>query len=183
MDIVQEKKALRKEIKERKRNITQQSKERQAKEVFDLLEGITVFQKARTVLGYWAMPDELPTEEFMNKWCDRKRMLLPVVVGDDLELFEYTGLACLVPQPPFGILEPRGTAQCPPAEVDLVIVPGVAFTYIGHRLGRGRGYYDRLFPRMPKASMIGVCLQEQLVQYVPCEEHDWIMNRVLAGQI
>lgn len=183
MNIVEEKKALRKVIKERKRNLSQEDKERQAKEVYNTLEVLPEFLNARTVLAYWALPDELPTEHFVNEWYLKKRILLPVVVGEDLELHEYSGPSCLQPQPPFGILEPRGTQLVAPNEVDCVIVPGVAFDDAGHRLGRGRGYYDRLFPKMPDALRIGVCLGEQMVENVPCEVHDCTMHRVLSGRI
>lgn len=183
MDIVEKKKALRKEIKARKKLISEESKARQAQDVFEALESLVEFQQARTILGYWALPDELPTAEFMNKWSTHKRLLLPVVVGDDLELFAYTGAACLEPQPPFGILEPRGTELVAPESVELVIVPGVAFDTEGHRIGRGRGYYDRLFTKMPHAIRIGVCLGEQMVNAVPCEAHDLCMNYVLHGNV
>lgn len=181
MNIVEEKKALRKKIKERKKSISQENKAQQASVVFNTLESLPSFRQSQTVLGYWALPDELPTAEFMTAWCSRKRMLLPVVVGDELELFEYTGISCLVPQPPFGILEPRGTARVAPETVDLVIVPGVVFDYMGNRIGRGRGYYDRLFPKMPNAERIGVCFGEQMVNIVPCEKHDLPMDIVLPG--
>ena len=183
MDIVEKKKALRKEIKARKKSISEESKARQAQNVFEALESLEEFRQASTILGYWALPDELPTAEFMNKWYSHKRLLLPVVIGDDLELFAFTGAACLVPQPPFGILEPRGTELVAPESVELVIVPGVAFDTEGHRIGRGRGYYDRLFTKMPHAIRIGVCLGEQMVNDVPCEAHDLRMNYVLHGNI
>ena len=152
MDIREDKKALRQEIKRRKAGLTQAEMERQARDVFSQLTSQTIFREAATLLAYWALPDELPTEGFINSWyaAPGKRFLLPVVKGNDLELYEYTGPACLHPQPPFGILEPQGT----------------------QRVGRGRGYYDRLLPQMPQAIKVGVCLREQLVAHVPCEAHD-----------
>ena len=60
-------------------------------------------------------------------------------------------------------------------------MPGVVFDYMGNRIGRGRGYYDRLFPKMPNAERIGVCFGEQMVDIVPCEKHDLPMDIVLPG--
>lgn len=179
MDIREDKKALRQEIKRRKAGLTQAEMERQARDVFSQLTSQTIFREAATLLAYWALPDELPTEGFINSWyaAPGKRFLLPVVKGNDLELYEYTGPACLHPQPPFGILEPQGTQRVAAGEVDLVIVPGVAFSSTERqRLGRGRGYYDRLLPQMPQAIKVGVCLREQLVAHVPCEAHDLPME-------
>lgn len=177
-DIVEQKKALRAQIKERKKTLTPANIEQQARDTFTKFSSFEPFLRATTILAYWSLPDELPTHEIVNYWLETtsKRILLPVVNGNDLELYEYTGPECLQPQPPFGILEPRGTQRVDPSEVDLVVVPGVAFDLAKHRLGRGRGYYDRLFPQMPNATRVGVCLSEQVVSAIPCEPHDLPMD-------
>lgn len=182
MDTVEQKKALRALIKARKKNLTPQEKERQAKVVAEQIwepvtYGLVESSDYDTTLCYWALPDELPTHDIINQLLAyKKRVVLPVVTGDELELFEYTGESCLQPQPPFGILEPRGTARVDPAEIGIAIIPGVAFDEDWRRLGRGRGYYDRLFPQMPQAYKIGVCFAEQIVDCVPCEPHDVTMD-------
>ena len=72
----------------------------------------------------------------------------------------------------FGIPEPGGEA-IDPQSIDAVIVPGLAFTPDGQRLGQGGGYYDQFMPLLRKdCSTIGVCFQEQLVAEVPAEAHD-----------
>lgn len=145
-----------------------------------LLAEPTVLQ-ASTVLAYWAMPSELPVGAFIEAWRSAgKRIALPVVEGDDLTLFEYTGLNCLKEVPPFGILEPRGTPSIAPEAIDVVVVPGMAFDALGGRLGHGKGFYDRLFPRTPDAKLIGVCLSCQLVDRVPMEPHDRRVDLVIA---
>lgn len=177
--ITDAKKALRREMKARKAGVSRGEMERQARDVFSQLTKHPFFERAKTLLVYWSLPDELPTEEFINTWYSShgKRFLLPVVRGEELELYEYLGPSCLQPQPPFGILEPQGTARVSAGEVDLVIVPGVAFSgSTRQRLGRGRGYYDRLLPQMPNAIKVGVCLREQVVASVPCEPHDLAMD-------
>ncbi len=177
--LIAEKQVLRKSIKAAKQRLTSEEKQARARIVFDELVSLPEFTKAETILCYWALPDELPTAEFMNAYVHDKQLLLPVVTGDVLELYEYTGEICLQPQPPFGILEPRGTARIAPEQVDMAIVPGVAFDTQGGRLGRGRGYYDRLFPLLPQAFRVGVCFREQMVAHIPCEAHDVRMHKVL----
>jgi 5-formyltetrahydrofolate cyclo-ligase len=80
----------------------------------------------------------------------------------------------------FGIREPTSTAVVLPFNrLDLVLVPGLGFTPDGHRLGRGRGYYDRLLADVPGLKC-GVGFDQQLVDTIPCEPHDIILDCVLT---
>ena len=83
----------------------------------------------------------------------------------------------------YGIPAPIGPAEAP-VLIDLVIVPGVAFTSDGHRLGQGGGYYDRFLPRVrPDCVVVGVCFAEQIVDALPAEAHDRLMNRVVTDAV
>jgi 5-formyltetrahydrofolate cyclo-ligase len=64
-------------------------------------------------------------------------------------------------------------------EIDLAVIPGVAFDRLGARLGRGKGYYDRLLSQMPNAYKIGICFPFQLLERLPSEPHDVLMNEVI----
>ena len=77
----------------------------------------------------------------------------------------------------FGIPEP--TTQPYEGHIDLIIVPAVAFDKEGHRLGRGGGYYDRFLKKYPRATLIGVGYDFQLVEKVPTERHDRKMHRIV----
>jgi 5-formyltetrahydrofolate cyclo-ligase len=69
-----------------------------------------------------------------------------------------------------------------PFEPDLVLVPGLAFTRDGHRLGRGGGFYDRLLAgRAKEAVKIGICFELQLVESLPVEPHDIVLDLVVSG--
>ncbi len=182
MDLREEKRALRRLIKERKAQLSRQDMEREAAGVFSAVAALPAFREANTVLAYWAMDDELPTASFVDGLVGSKRIALPVVQGEDLLLMEYTGRACLQRVPPFGIEEPQDTPVIPPSDVDLVLVPGVAFDPRGNRMGRGRGFYDRLFAQMPDVATVGVCLSVQLVESVPTEAHDVPMDYMVWGQ-
>ena len=81
---------------------------------------------------------------------------------------------------PFGILEPLGQAIDPRA-IDAVVVPGLAFTAQGHRLGQGGGFYDRFLPTVrDDCATIGVCFEPQLLQTLPNEEHDRRVQMVIT---
>jgi 5-formyltetrahydrofolate cyclo-ligase len=78
-----------------------------------------------------------------------------------------------------GVVTPEDDPD--PASVDVVVVPGVAFTPAGDRLGQGGGWYDRFLCRLAPATLtIGVCFAEQLVDELPCESHDVRVGRVVT---
>ena len=83
----------------------------------------------------------------------------------------------------YGIPAPIGPPE-DPGLLDLVVVPGVAFTRDGKRLGQGGGYYDRFLPRVrPDCVVVGVCFAEQIVDALPAEPHDRQMSRVVTDAV
>lgn len=112
-----------------------------------------------------------------------KQFVLPCVVDDcNLELRAYTGPADLEVRGRYRIPEPTGPLFTDLAAIDLALIPGMAFDREGHRLGRGKGYYDRLlanpaFSRIPK---IGLCFDFQLIDSVDHEPHDVMMDHVVV---
>lgn len=158
------------ELRRRMRMLSRERLDESCSGTLEALEARDEFVSAHTVLIYMALPDEVPTEEFIRKWSSSKRIVLPVVRGTELELREYDPLK-LAPGA-FGILEPgEDSALVDPSEIELAVLPGMAFDRCGSRLGRGKGYYDRLLPslRCPKA---GLCQPWRIVPSVPSEPWD-----------
>ncbi|MFW5754077.1 MAG: 5-formyltetrahydrofolate cyclo-ligase, partial [Marinilabiliaceae bacterium] len=153
--IKEEKKKLRKKIKELKKQHTPEDLKEYGQKVMAATENLPRFQQARTIFIYWSLPDEVPTHEFIEKWGQEKQFILPRIAGDHLELREYHGFDTLEKGPSFGILEPTGPVFSRPEEIDLALVPGLAFTPRGERLGRGGGYYDRTLPLLINAFKAG----------------------------
>lgn len=147
-------------------------------DILNQLEQHPAFCAAKTILLYHSMKDEVFTHSFIEKWSKSKHILLPVVKGDDLELCSYSTIDDLAIGA-YGILEPVGTPFREYDKIDLVIVPGVAFDSSGCRLGRGKGYYDRLLPKIA-APKIGICFPFQLVDEIPTEELDVRMDQVIC---
>ena len=105
------------------------------------LEQTELFQAASCIALYHAIAGEVQTAGFIEKWYQKKKLLLPLIVGDDLRLLLYEGPESLKPGP-FGILEPKADGiEVPKNEIDLIIVPGVAFDKDKNRMGRGRGFH------------------------------------------
>lgn len=173
---------LRHLIRQRKQLFTIDERESQSYEIMRLLEDHPVFQKAHVVLLYASLPDEVQTMEFIAKWQGRKQILLPVVVGDALEVREYAVGASLE-QGRLGIPEPRlGRIVTDYSVIDLAIIPGVAFTMDGKRLGRGKGYYDRLLshPSFGDIYKLGICYSFQLLSELPTSSYDVSLDEILT---
>jgi len=143
------------------------------------LEAHPAFRAANTILLYHSLKDEVDTHDFIEKWSRQKHILLPVVVEDNLELRTYTGPHDLHIGA-YGIEEPSGEPFTDYAAIELAVIPGVAFGKDGNRLGRGKGYYDRLLPHLPAAYKIGICFPFQLVEEVPAEAFDIRMDEIIA---
>lgn len=175
-----EKQELRKQIRAAKRAVPFCDKCERSQPIMHQVELLPQFQQSATVLLYWSMEDEVQTHDFVNRWYQEKRLLLPCVDGDDLRLRQYTGPECLKAGEQFGIGEPTGPEFTELEKVDLIIVPGVAFDRKRNRMGRGRGFYDRLLKSTPNAFKVGVGFDFQLVDEVPVEPFDVAMDRVIV---
>lgn len=178
-----EKQELRKEIRRKKQSYPKEQLEKWSQAVCHLLEQTEEFQKAETVLLYYALPDEVDTAPLIRKYANRKQILLPVVCGDDLVVRRYQNEQTLSAENPFGIPEPEGeNVNLSKTNIDLVVVPGMAFTTDGCRLGRGKGYYDRLLshPELQSVRRIGICFPFQLLPELPVEAHDIRMHRIVT---
>lgn len=169
------KKELRQLIRSRKALCLTDERERLSLEICQRVQETPQWQDAKVVLLYHALPDEVNTKPLLN--AIGKRILLPVVVGDDLEVREYDGTTS---EGAFHIQEPMGNAFTNYDQIDLAIIPGMAFDHAGHRLGRGKGYYDRLLPRLSHAYRLGICFPFQLLNDIPCESHDITMHEVIG---
>ncbi len=176
-----DKKELRREMKRRNTAMTPGQRVVASRRIMRRIEASEAFAAAHCVALFCALRDEPATGEMLARWHCGKRLALPRVEGFEMRFFEYDP-ETLVPGA-FGIIEPGPAARpCDPAEIDLMVVPGVAFTLSGARLGRGRGYYDKYLSQPAvRAVKIGVCYEHQLVRELPTEAHDIVMDCVYSG--
>lgn len=176
--IAEQKNALRRKIKTRKQLHSIAERFDKSAIIFEKVEQSEAFIEASVVLVYWSMADEVHTHDFVQKWAVQKTMLLPVVDGDNLRIKAFTGIENMLPGSLMGIMEPTGPDFKNPDSIDLIIVPGVAFDSQNYRLGRGRGFYDRLLNHN-QVKIMGVCFDFQMVAEVPKENHDIPMDFVI----
>lgn len=138
------------------------------------------FLEARTVMFFYALPDEVNTHAIIEEYADKKTILLPAVVGNEMELRTYTNRKDLV-KGAYHIAEPQGEVFTAFQNIDLIIVPGMAFDNKGRRLGRGRGYYDRFLAQkdLKNCYKLALCFPCQFVSNVPVVSHDVTVDEVL----
>jgi len=177
--IDEEKKRIRREIRHLKNAVSLEEKTSRSKIILEKVEQLPEFIAAKTVMLYWAMADEVQTADFVMKWAESKRVILPCVNGNDLDLRVFRGKEDLIAGENFGIPEPSGELFMDYNEIDLILVPGVAFDIANNRMGRGKAYYDKLLSSL-KAFKLGVCFDFQQLQSVPTDEHDIKMDQILT---
>ncbi len=139
------------------------------------------WQNAATVMLYNALPDEVDLQLLLRQaWQAGKRVLLPVVKGDGEMVVRLVEASTPFQCGAYGIQEPVGDDFTDYGQIDLIVVPGMAFDAEGHRLGRGKGYYDRFLPQAGNAYKLGVCFPFQFVDAVPVDPHDQRMDSVVC---
>lgn len=168
---------IRQKIKKLRVMLDETERLQAADRVFSQLEKTAAFMLAEKILMYHSLPDELETRNFLKKWKGRKQFFLPRVNGVNLELLPYDESRLEIGS--FHIEEPTGNDLCDAEEIELIVAPGVAFDRKGRRLGRGKGFYDRLLSTT-KATKIGVGYEFQLVDELPEEPHDVPMDMVIT---
>jgi len=139
--------------------------------------------RAVTILAFSSIRNEVRTRASMNAaWAAGKRVALPRVTGDELELHLVDAETVLV-EGAFRVPEPRGDAvQIHPSEVDFALVPALAVDPRGYRIGYGGGYYDKLIPRLERACTCAVAYDFQLISEVPELPLDVAVDLVVTDQ-
>jgi len=149
------------------------------------LLALEIFDRAACIALYAPAHNEVDTGDILAAaFLAGKRVLYPAVCGDRMVLRQVQELANLE-RGSFGILEPCPTGIDHQAdEADLIVVPGVAFDLRGHRIGYGKGFYDR-FLRHPgrNAHLVALCHDFQLIDgHIPAEEHDMRMEFIVTDK-
>lgn len=135
---------------------------------------------ARVVAAYMALPGEVDLQELFGR-VD-KEWVFPRVRGQNLNFYRVKNIDEEMQVGAFGIMEPRdGLEEVAVEEVDVFLCPGLGFDHKGGRVGRGKGFYDRVLSlARPDALKFGICFPFQLIGEVVMEAHDIRMDRVIT---
>lgn len=170
---------IRIRIKTQKSILSDEEKLQAAEAAFDILERHASFLMAENILMYHSLPDELSTRSFIEKWAGRKHFYLPRVNGVNLDILPYDRSTLRLGS--FHIEEPQGDETTDIHDIELIIVPGVAYDRQGNRVGRGKGYYDRLLSTS-KATKIGMAYDFQVVDEIDAEPHDVKVDFIITDK-
>jgi 5-formyltetrahydrofolate cyclo-ligase len=150
--------------------------------IYEQVTAWSVFKDAHCVACYVSIDNEVDTRRLIISALDMgKQVCVPVTQKKSVMHFQLiSGLDELLPTR-FGLLEPVFQAEkiVVPDDLDLVIVPGLAFDRQGNRLGFGGGFYDRFLTRC-SATRMGLAYAFQVVDVVPIENHDVQMDRLVT---
>ncbi len=153
-----------------------------SEEIFRQVEALPEFRTARTILAYMSLPGEAQTPAAIKRWAESRRIAIPRVEGEQLRLCLYEKDKLVSGYK--GILEPSANAAIISAEeVDLAIIPGVAFERRGDgivRLGHGKGFYDRLLPQL-SCKKIGVGFSFRLTEGIPSDPWDVLLDDLITA--
>ncbi len=142
-----------------------------------------VFKKAKTVMFYLSFGGEVYTEHMIREAFNLgKKVVVPICKQNRIIKACVLSYDSALQKGPYGILEPVDKESVRPQDVDLVIVPGVAFDLQGRRLGRGKGYYDRFLKRLPETvPTVGLGFDFQILPAVPATTNDINVKKVISN--
>ena len=167
---------MRELLVQKRRVMSTADRQMYSQQILDQLEQMTCFREAKTILLYYPIQNEVDVLPLVKKYKHEKTLLFPVSHRRAMTVHPYAGNA-MMHRGKFGIPEP--TTPMYTGEIDLVVVPAVAFDAKGRRLGRGGGFYDRFIKKQTHAVLVGVGYDFQLVEEVPAARHDQHVHRII----
>ena len=174
-----DKKALRKMIREKKQAMTMQEIEARSEKLTALFLQSEHYCNAKTVYGYLPYNQEVRTVPLLQQALrDGKRVAVPKCYGEEMRFIYLTDLSQVAPGYA-GIPEPILDEPVAAEEDALVLMPGVAFTAAGERIGYGGGFYDRFLSQEPNHPTVALCYEFQMVESLPTAEFDIPVDLVL----
>ena len=172
-----DKRAIRKAVRAKIAELTTEEKKSLSAQIFSKIEHLPAIEEASVVALYVSLADEPITDEIIEHLSQKKRVVVPRIEGEEMNFYD---IAEGLQKGAFGIMEPIAEKPIEPDEIDVMIVPGVAFTREGLRCGRGKGFYDKYLSRKGfRAYTIGVCYPCQIVNELPTEEHDKAIQLII----
>lgn len=172
-----DKKSIRKNIIAKRKSLEHQEIVTKSSLISNRIIESEIYNSSNVIYCYSSINNEVSLDELIKDIFSKGKILaLPKVIDNDLVFYEVDNFDKLQPGY-YNILEPVDCKEA--SEPDLIITPGVAFTKAGNRLGYGGGYYDRFFERYPDVYKIGVAFDFQILDGIPIEEHDFILDEII----
>ena len=174
-----DKQALRRQIREQKRAMTEAQIVAKSEALGQLFTASEAYRQAKTIYGYLPYNQEVRTVAMLQKALDDgKRVAVPKCYGEEMRFIYLDDLSkvekgyCNIPEP----IEDGPVADDPTA---LVLMPGLAFDPQGHRMGYGGGFYDKFLAAEPGHPTLALCYDFQMLPHLETEAHDIPVDTVL----
>lgn len=174
-----DKKELRRSIRERKRAMTEGEIVSRSEALAKLFLSSEAYQNAKTIYGYLPYNQEVRTVPMLEQALkDGKRVAVPKCYGDEMKFIFLEDLT-KVEKGYANIPEPIADEPVADDKTALVLMPGMAFTEEGNRMGYGGGFYDKFLAAEPDHPTVALCYDFQMVDYIPTDDYDIPVDRVL----
>lgn len=174
------KRAVRRAAIERRDLLSAQERSAKSEWIVERVLALPEVGAARTVMAFWSFGSEVETSGLIERLHEAgKRVVLPRIAEREIAAVAYAP-GDPVTATSFGAMEPAGADVVTAEDVDVVIVPGVAFDRRGGRVGYGGGFYDRLFSRTPAVPAVALAFAVQLVDEVPQGRSDRRVDAIVT---
>jgi 5-formyltetrahydrofolate cyclo-ligase len=174
---------LRSQIRAALKNFSPEKRRSDSEKLRAKLKEQSFFQSTATVLFFAPLPTEVNLWPLLEEgFAAGKIIALPRFdpAGQNYVACRIRNLQSEIVSGPFSIREPhQHCVEIPPREIDLILIPGIAFDLRGNRLGRGKGFYDRLLAET-RGVKCGIVFDEQIAIEIPVEPHDVKMDFILT---
>ncbi len=179
-DVTTQKRELRRTCRQARKALGEATRQQASRSICGLIESWPVFQRSAVILTYMPIPSEVDLTALLARQPHKRWVLPRIIPEEDHRMVFHPYAPKRLVRHPFGMAEPAPDLPViPPGEVELALVPGVAFDRMGWRLGYGGGYFDRFLCEFTGVS-IGVTFQALLLDQLPHGEHDvpvgWIVT-------
>ncbi len=175
-----EKEKIRRRILKLRDGLSSEEREEKSKQIKEKLFSHFEFRTDRTVLFYAAKESEVETKGMIEEsLSSEKKVGLPIVEGKEIFFSRIFDYGKLLPST-LGILEPEEKYPISLDELNLVVVPGIAFDEKGNRIGFGKGFYDRFLKKVPDAFKIGLAFEIQIVKTIPKISTDIPVDKIVT---
>ena len=175
------KKRIREEFLQKRRKQSKKDTLDESKKIFSKIIETAEYKKAKNVLVYVSLKDEVQTDALIDDMISKKKNVyvpktdLKKNVMDAIKLTKKT---CFF-ENKIGISEPVEGEKAKKSDIDLIIIPAIAFDYWGHRIGFGNGCYDK-FLKGSTAFKLGVGFDFQIIESIPAEDHDIKVDMIIT---
>jgi 5-formyltetrahydrofolate cyclo-ligase len=172
-----DKKQLREYVLNKRAALSPEEVRAKSNVICSKLAELPEFKNAQRMAFYVSIRNEVFTHSLIKELLEKKQIVVPVYGSEAVlsKLEDWSDLA----EGSFGILEPKKILAVTLAEIEVLIVPGIAFDINGNRIGYGKGFYDQLL-RKTNGEVIALAYDEQVLESVPKEGHDVRVHKIIT---